>query len=83
MSFRVPSNDVSVVDLTAQLKTPATYEQICEAIKAASEGPMKGIIEYNTDQIVSADLRGNYNTCIFDKYAGIMLDDTFVKLIAW
>ncbi len=83
MSFRVPSNDVSVVDLTAELKTPATYEEICSAIKAAAEGPMKGIIEYNNDEIVSADLRGNFNTCIFDEKAGIMLDDKFVKLIAW
>ena len=83
MSFRVPSNDVSVVDLTAERKKPATYEQICDAIKKAAEGPMKGIIEYNTDEIVSADLRGNFNTCIFDEKAGIMLDDKFVKLIAW
>lgn len=83
MSFRVPSNDVSVVDLTAELKKPATYEQICAAIKKAAEGPMKGIIEYNVDEIVSADLRGNFNTCIFDEKAGIMLDDKFVKLIAW
>ena len=82
MSFRVPSNDVSVVDLTAELKKPATYEQICAAIKKAAEGPMKGIIEYNVDEIVSADLRGNFNTCIFDEKAGIMLDDKFVKLIA-
>ena len=83
MSFRVPSNDVSVVDLTAELKKPATYEQICAAIKKAAEGSMKGIIEYNVDEIVSADLRGNFNTCIFDEKAGIMLDDKFVKLIAW
>lgn len=83
MSFRVPCNDVSVVDLTAELKTKTTYEEICAAIKAASEGPMKGIIEYNSDELVSSDLRGNFNTCIFDKKAGIMLDDSFVKLIAW
>ncbi len=83
MSFRVPSNDVSVVDLTAELKKPATYEQICAAIKKAADGPMKGIIEYNCDEIVSADLRGNFNTCIFDEKAGIMLDEQFVKLIAW
>ena len=83
MSFRVPVNDVSVVDLTAELKKPTTYEQICDAIKKAAEGPMKGIIEYNTDEIVAADLRGNFNTCIFDEKAGIMLDDTFVKLVAW
>ena len=83
MSFRVPSNDVSVVDLTAQLKTKTSYKEICDAIKAAAEGPMKGIIEYNSDELVSADLRGNFNTCIFDEKAGIMLDDSFVKLIAW
>ncbi len=83
MSFRVPCNDVSVVDLTAQLKTKTTYEEICAAIKKASETTMKGIIEYNHDELVSGDLRGNYNTCIFDEKAGIMLDDSFVKLIAW
>ena len=83
MSFRVPCNDVSVVDLTAQLKTQTTYEEICAAIKTAAEGPMKGIIEYNSDELVSSDLRGNFNTCIFDEKAGIMLDDSFVKLIAW
>lgn len=83
MSFRVPSNDVSVVDLTAQLSTPTTYDEICEAIEDASQTYMKGIIEYNDDEIVSGDIRGNYNTCVFDVKAGIMLDDTFVKLIAW
>ncbi len=83
MSFRVPCNDVSVVDLTAQLKTKTTYEEICAEIKKASETTMKGIIEYNHDELVSGDLRGNYNTCIFDEKAGIMLDDSFVKLIAW
>ena len=83
MSFRVPCNDISVVDLTAQLKTKTTYEEICAAIKEAADGPMKGIIEYNNDDLVSADLRGNFHTCIFDEKAGIMLDDSFVKLIAW
>ena len=83
MSFRVPCNDVSVVDLTAQLKTKTSYEEICKVIKEAADGPMKGIIEYNNDELVSADLRGNFNTCIFDEKAGIMLDDSFVKLIAW
>lgn len=83
MSFRVPTNDVSVVDLTAQLSHSATYEEICDAIEKASETYMKGIIEYNTDELVSTDLRGNFQTCIFDEKAGIMLDDTFVKLIAW
>ncbi len=83
MSFRVPCNDVSVIDLTCALKTKTNYEEICEAIREASETNMKGIIEYNTDELVSGDLRGNPHTCIFDKKAGIMLDQTFVKLIAW
>ena len=83
LSFRVPTNDVSVVDLTAQLKTKTNYDEICEAIEHASRHEMKDIIEYNTDEIVSSDLRGNFQTCIFDVKAGIMLDDTFVKLIAW
>ena len=65
------------------LKKKTNYQEICDAIKAAAEGPMKGIIEYNNDELVSADLRGNFNTCIFDEKAGIMLDDSFVKLIAW
>ncbi len=83
MSFRVPTNDVSVVDLTAELKSKTTYEEICEAIEYASQHEMKGIIEYNTDELVSSDLRGNFQTCIFDVKAGIMLDENFVKLIAW
>ena len=83
MSFRVPTNDVSVVDLTAELETNTTYREICDAMEEASMGSMKGIIEYNDDEIVSCDLRGNYNTCIFDVKAGIMLDSNFVKLIAW
>ena len=83
MSFRVPTNDVSVVDLTARLKTSATYADVCHAIKRASEGPMKGIVDYVSEQVVSCDLIGNPNTCIFDETAGIMLEDNFVKLIAW
>lgn len=83
MSFRVPTNDVSVVDLTARLKTPATYEQICEKVKEASKTNMKGIIKYTEDQVVSSDMVGESNTCIFDARAGIILDDNFVKLIAW
>ena len=83
MSFRVPTNDVSVVDLTARLKTPATYEQICAKIKEASETYMKGIVSYIADEVVSSDLLGDYHTCIFDETAGIILDDNFVKLIAW
>ena len=83
MSFRVPTNDASVVDLTARLKTPATYEGICAAVRQAAEGPMKGILTYTKDQIVSTDIIGNPHTSIFDETAGIMLDDQFVKLIAW
>ena len=83
MSFRVPTADVSVVDLTAQLKRPTTYQEICEAIQRASEGPLKGILAYTSDQIVSQDLVANPHPSIFDETAGIMLDDSFVKLIAW
>ncbi|MBQ9464038.1 MAG: type I glyceraldehyde-3-phosphate dehydrogenase [Lachnospiraceae bacterium] len=83
MSFRIPAADVSVVDLTAQLTKPTTYEEICAAMKKASENELKGILEYNTDEIVSQDIRGDFCTCVFDSKAGIMLDDTFVKLIAW
>ena len=83
MSFRVPTNDVSVVDLTARLKTSATYADVCYAIRKASETYMKGIIGYTADQVVSSDMVGNPNTCIFDESAGIMLEDNFIKLIAW
>ena len=83
MSFRVPTNDVSVVDLTARLKTNTTYEAICEKIQEASETYMKGIVSYIRDEVVSSDLLGDSHTCIFDETAGIMLDDNFVKLIAW
>ena len=83
MSFRVPTSDVSVVDLTAHLKTSTTYADICYAIRHASETYMKGIIGYTADQVVSADLIANPCPCIFDETAGIMLDDDFVKLIAW
>ncbi|MBP3307041.1 MAG: type I glyceraldehyde-3-phosphate dehydrogenase, partial [Anaerotignum sp.] len=83
MSFRVPTNDVSVVDLTARLKTPATYEEICAIVKEASETYMKGIVSYIDDEVVSSDLLGDSHTCIFDETAGIILDNNFVKLIAW
>lgn len=83
MSFRVPCNDVSVVDLTARLAKPTTYDEICAAVKEASLTTMKGIVDYTEDQLVSGDIRGNSHTCVFDKSAGIMLDDNFVKLIAW
>ena len=83
MSFRVPTNDVSVVDLTARLKQPATYEDICIAMRNAAKNSMRGIITCTTDQLVSSDLTGFPETCIFDETAGIMLDNNFVKLIAW
>ena len=83
MSFRVPTNDVSVVDLTARLRQPATYEDICSAMRNAALNSMRGIITCTTDQLVSSDLTGFPETCIFDETAGIMLDNNFVKLIAW
>ena len=83
MSFRVPTADVSVVDLTARLSRTTTYAEICYAIRHASETYMKDIIAYTTDQVVSTDLIGNPCPCIFDETAGIMLDHDFVKLIAW
>lgn len=83
VSFRVPANDVSVVDVTYELGRPTSYAEICEAVEEASHTYLKGIIEYNEDEIVSSDIRGNFNTCVFDVKAGLMLDDTFVKLIAW
>ena len=83
MSFRVPTNDVSVVDLTARLIHPASYHDVCVAMRNAAKNSMKGIITCTTDQVVSSDLTGFSETCIFDGTAGIMLDDDFVKLIAW
>ena len=83
MSFRVPTADVSVVDLTCRLAKPAKYEQIKTAMKAASEGPMKGIIGYTEDDVVSSDFIGESCTCVFDAKAGIALNDQFVKLVAW
>lgn len=83
MSFRVPTADVSVVDLTARLSRTTTYAEICYAIRHASETYMKDIIGYTADQVVSTDLIGNPCPCIFDETAGIMLDHDFVKLIAW
>ncbi len=83
MSFRVPTNDVSVVDLTARLRQPASYHDVCVAMENAAQNRMKGIITCTTDQVVSSDLTGFSETCVFDETAGIMLDDNFVKLIAW
>ena len=83
MSFRVPTTDVSVVDLTCNLEKSATYEEICAAVKKASENEMKGIIEYVDDLVVSSDFISDEHTSIFDAKAGIQLTDTFVKLVAW
>jgi len=83
MAFRVPTSDVSVVDLTVELDKPATYEEICAAVKAASEGPMKGIMGYTDQKVVSTDFRGETQTSVFDAEAGIALDSTFVKLVSW
>ena len=83
MSFRVPTVDVSVVDLTCNLETPTTYEEICAAMKKASENEMKGILAYTEDPVVSSDFIHDEHTCIFDSTAGIALTDTFVKLVAW
>ena len=83
MSFRVPTVDVSVVDLTCNLEKPATYEEICNAIKHACENEMKGIMEYTDEQVVSSDFIHDSHTSIFDAAAGIELTDTFVKLVAW
>jgi len=83
MAFRVPTSDVSVVDLTVELKTEATYEQICAAMKAASDGPMKGVLGYTDEKVVSTDFRDDSRTSIFDAEAGIALDGTFVKVVSW
>ena len=83
MSFRVPTNDVSVVDLTARLSRTTTYAEICYAVRHASETYMQDIIGYTTDQVVSTDLIADPCPCVFDEKAGIMLDHDFVKLIAW
>jgi glyceraldehyde 3-phosphate dehydrogenase len=83
MSFRVPTPDVSVVDLTARLEKSATYAEICKAFKEAAEHEMKGIISYTEDEVVSTDFLGDTHSCIFDAKAGISLNGNFVKLIAW
>ena len=83
MSFRVPVSDVSVVDLTCELVREARYADICAAMKTASEGALKGVLGYTDEEVVSSDLRGDAHTSIFDARAGIQLDPTFVKLIAW
>ena len=83
MAFRVPTIDVSVVDLTCNLERPTTYEEICAAMKKASEGELKGILGYTEDQVVSSDFLGDARTSIFDAKAGIQLTPTFVKVVSW
>ncbi len=83
MSFRVPTSNVSVVDLTVELEKPATYAEICAEMKAQSQGPLKGILGYTEDKVVGTDFIGESCTSVFDAEAGIALDDTFLKVIAW
>lgn len=83
MSFRVPTQDVSVVDLTCRLEKPATYEDICRCVKAASEGELKGILGYTEDEVVSSDFIGEARTSVFDAKAGIALNENFVKVVSW
>jgi len=83
MAFRVPTPDVSVVDLTVNLKKPATYAEICQAMSAAAEGELKGILDYTEDDVVSNDFIGETCTSVFDAKAGIALTDTFVKVVSW
>lgn len=83
MAFRIPTADVSVVDLTVRLKRDTTYDEICAALKKEAEGPLKGLLEYCEDQVVSSDFIGTPYSCIFDKSAGIALNSRFYKLIAW
>jgi glyceraldehyde 3-phosphate dehydrogenase len=82
-SFRVPVSDVSVVDLTCELARETRWEELCAAMKAASEGPLAGVLGYTDEEIVSADVRGDARTSIFDARAGLQLDPTFVKVVAW
>jgi glyceraldehyde 3-phosphate dehydrogenase len=83
MAFRVPTSDVSVVDLTVELNSPATYAEICAEMKAQSEGALKGVLAYTEDKVVATDFRGEACTSVFDADAGIALDSTFVKLVSW
>jgi len=83
MSFRVPTSDVSVIDLTVELNKEASYAEICAEMKAQSEGALKGVLGYTTDKVVATDFRGETCTSVFDADAGIALDSTFVKVVAW
>jgi glyceraldehyde 3-phosphate dehydrogenase len=83
MSFRVPTSDVSVVDLTVELVKEASYQEICAEMKAQSLGALKGVLGYTEDKVVATDFRGEVCTSVFDADAGIALDSTFVKVVAW
>lgn len=83
MAFRVPTANVSVVDLTCRLGKPAKYDEIKQKVKEAAEGPLKGILDYTEDEVVSSDFIGSTHSSVFDAQAGIQLSDTFVKLISW
>lgn len=83
MAFRIPTIDVSVVDLTVKVAKETTYEEICKAMKHAANGPMKGILSYTDEEVVSSDFIGNHHSCIFDAGAGIALNSKFYKLVAW
>jgi glyceraldehyde 3-phosphate dehydrogenase len=83
MALRVPTSDVSVVDLTVELDRPASYAEICAEMKAQSEGALSGILGYTEEKVVATDFRTDPRTCIFDADAGIALDSTFMKLVAW
>ncbi|MBO7231634.1 MAG: type I glyceraldehyde-3-phosphate dehydrogenase, partial [Bacteroidales bacterium] len=83
MSVRVPTSDVSFVDLTCELEKEASYDEICAAMKEASEGELKGVLGYTDEDVVSADFLGDVRTSIFDAKAGIQLTDTFVKVVSW
>jgi glyceraldehyde 3-phosphate dehydrogenase len=83
MAFRVPTIDVSAVDLTVRVSKETSYEEICGAMKRAADGPMKGIMEYTDEPVVSTDFIGNHHSCIFDEGAGIFLNRRFFKLVAW
>jgi glyceraldehyde 3-phosphate dehydrogenase len=83
MSFRVPVADVSVVDLTCELERGTTYEDLCATVRRAADGRLKGVLAYTRDEVVSTDFRGESHTSVFDERAGMRLDDTFYKLIAW
>ena len=83
MSFRVPTVDVSVVDLTVELLKDASYQEVCAEMKAQSEGALKGVLGYTQDNVVSTDFRGESCTSVFDAQAGLALDGNFMKLVSW